>query len=42
MPAMEKPIPKPKVAEFVEESESAEKDEGTEGEDVSSDGRDSD
>jgi len=38
---MEKPIPKPKVADFVEESESAEENEEMEGEDTS-DGGDSD
>ena len=42
MPAMEKPIPKPKVADFVEESESAEENEEMEGEDTESDGSDSD
>ena len=39
MPTMEKPIPKPKVADFAEESESAK--EENEGEDTS-DGSDSD
>ena len=41
MPAMEKAIPKPKVADFVEESENTEEDEGMM-EDDTSDGNDSD
>ncbi len=41
IPAMEKPIPKPKVADFVEERESSEENEEMEGEDTS-DGSDSD
>ena len=41
MPAMAKPIPKPKVADFAEESESAEEDEEMDG-DNTSDGNDSD
>ena len=41
MPAMAKPIPKPKVADFAEESKSAEEDEEMNG-DTTSDGNNSD